>query len=218
MGSKVDDKVIHLMLNGVVLNDRNASLYSLGVKEGSVFELCISDHKAISSILHRKDDDCDIVVDKTSLLCSRILFVEVSGGDVSVSRERAKVYLDSYYDERSVDRVLEEVCGCRRIVSEIEFIVILQSLEHGVKEAFRVPKTLQQLLNVDELSVIPSIHRWEGSESELDCSWVISYDKIQKCVEVLEKGLEEGESVWKMGVNVVDRVGSELDEDKKKEM
>ena len=41
LGYEVEDNLIHLILNGVVLDDRNASLYSIGVKEGSVFELCL---------------------------------------------------------------------------------------------------------------------------------------------------------------------------------
>lgn len=218
VGCEVDDKLIHLMLNGVVLDDRNASLYSIGVKEGSVFEVCISDHEAIASILHSRDDEYDIdVVDSNSLLCSRILFAEVSGGDVTVSREVALEYLKSCYDERSVEEVVNEVCESE-MMSEIEFIVTFQSLQHPVKQPFRVTKTLRQLLSVREMGSLPQIHEWKGVKGVCDPSWVISYEKIQKCVEVLESELEGKETLWDLPRSVLENVGSEVEENTKREM
>ena len=218
LGCEVADTKLHLILNGVVLNDRNASLYSIGVKEGAVFEVCLSEHEAIASLLHCRHDEYDIdVIDSSSLLCSRLLFAEVSGGNRSVTREVAKTYLKSCYDERSVEEVVNEVC-VTEMMSEIEFIVILQSLQYPVRQPFRLPKTLRQLLSVGEMSRMDQIHEWKGEKGECDPSWVISYEKIKKCVEVLESEVEAKESLWNLPRSVLESVGSELDEDKKKEM
>lgn len=218
LGYEVEDNLIHLILNGVVLDDRNASLYSIGVKEGSVFEVCLSDHQAIASLLQSRNDECDIgIVDSTSLLCSRILFAEVSGGDMKVSREVALEYLKSCYDERSVEEVVNEVC-VNDLMNESEFIVTIQSLQHPMKHPFRIPKILRQVLNMREIGSLPQIHKWKGVRGVCDPLWVISYEKIEKCVKVLENELEAKETLWNLPRSIIERVGSEVEEDKKNEM
>ena len=51
-----------------------------------------------------------------------------------------------------------------------------------------------------------------------DPLWVISYEKIEKCVKVLENELEAKETLWNLPRSIIERVGSEVEEDKKNEM
>ena len=64
----VDEKQIHLMLNGSVLKDGKKTLSALGVKEGNVFEMCVSDHEAIHTLLDKKESGLSVEWDSSEVL------------------------------------------------------------------------------------------------------------------------------------------------------
>lgn len=210
----VEENQIHLMLNGSVLKDGKKTLSALGVKEGSVFEMCISDHEAIQSLLERKESglsvdwDSSEVLDEVSLLSSRIVFGEVSGGYEKTSVWNVKRYLESVFDGKDVSMVMKSLCGVE--VNERQFVVMLSVLERGVKEGVRVRRSELELLS-KPLERVKGIRECGKEGFVCDPSWVVSYESVKMCI---EKVKEEGD-LWRLPGHVIRDVDEEMCEEKR---
>lgn len=210
----VDENQIHLVLNGEVLKDGKKTLSSLGVKEGSVFEMCISDHEAIQNLLGKRgvglsvDWDSSEVLDEVWLLSSRIVFGEVSGGCDKTSCWNVSGYLESVFDAREVSMVMKSLCG--REVSETRFVVMLEVLGRGVKEGVKIRKSEFELLN-KSLERIEGIKKCGNEAFVCDPSWVVSYESVKMCIEKMK---DEGD-LWHLPRRVIEDVNDDMCEEKR---
>lgn len=210
----VDEKQIHLMLNGSVLKDGKKTLSALGVKEGSVFEMCISDHEAIHTLLDKKESglsvewDSSEVLDEVSLLSSRIVFGEVSGGYEKTSVWNVKRYLESVFEAKEVSMVMKSLCGGE--VDERQFVVMLRVLQRGVKEGVRLRRSEFELLS-KPLERVQRIRECGKEGFVCDPSWVASYESVKMCI---EKMREEGD-LWRLPGHVIADVNEEMCEEKR---
>ena len=210
----MDENAIHLVLNGEVLKDGKKTLSSLGVKEGSVFEMCVSDHESIQNLLGRSgvglsvDWDRNEVLDEVSLLSSRIVFGEVSGGCDKTSSWNVSGYLESVFDSKDVSMVMKSLCG--REVNESRFVVMLRVLERGVKDGVRIKKNEFELLN-KSLERIEGLRKCGNEAFVCDPSWVVSYESVKMCI---EKVKDEGD-LWHLPRRVIEDVNDDMCEEKR---
>ena len=116
-GANTTESFIHLVFRGCVLENPKATLYSVGVKQGDVLEVCISDSNTITSILYRtklpresfllpQDDG----VDPLSILSSRLVFLQIGLGESKIPISTVTSALEYWYPLDGIQDYIQIVC------------------------------------------------------------------------------------------------------------
>ena len=116
-GANTTESYIHLVLRGCVLENPKATLYSVGVKQGDVLEVCISDNDIIASILYRpkppresfllpQDDG----VDPLSILSCRLVFLQIGRGEQNIPISTITSALEYWYPLDDIQGYMQSAC------------------------------------------------------------------------------------------------------------
>ena len=116
-GANTTESFIHLVLRGTVLVNPKATLYSVGVKEGDVLDVCISDNNTIASILYRLNPPKESLflpqddgVNPLSILSSRIVFLQIGCGEQKVPISTITSALDYWYPLDNTQDYIQSSC------------------------------------------------------------------------------------------------------------
>ena len=133
LGCSLDENDIHLLFNGKMLGNLDASIQSCGIQSGSVLEMAISRSQCIKSVLDsmsgKKNDVLEL--DETSVFLLHLLYLELSCGSECIpADELTQYYVECGYDGDEVREWLSAY-RVRETVNEMSFILVSLSVFSG---------------------------------------------------------------------------------------